>query len=269
MKPKSARSALKSRALATLLPLLLLASGCDLAIADHGEKATAEWKKTYELQPGGRFEVANVNGKVQVTAGEGNTVEVVATKTGSGGTQEAAKEALEKIQIAESVSGGEIKIETKVERSGDWGRRGTTVDYVIRVPSGIDVKAVTVNGGVDIRGITGKVIAEATNGGVRGRDLGGAIEASTTNGGVDIELSKVAGAGVTLECTNGGITLRLPADAKASIAARVTNGGIDTGGLAIQTVGTANSRRLDGDLNGGGPRISLEGTNGGIKIGPR
>ena len=269
MKPKSARSALKSRALGTLLPLLLVASGCDLAIADHAEKATVEWKKTYELQPGGRFDVSNVNGKVQVMPGDGNTVEVVATKTGSGSTQEAAKEALAKIEIAESVSGGEIKLETKVERSGDWGRRGTSVDYVIRVPAGAEVKAVTVNGGVELRGLTGKVFAEATNGGVRGRDIGGAIEASTTNGGVDVELTKVSDAGVKLECTNGGIVLRLPADAKASIAARVTNGGIDTGGLAIQTVGSASNRRLDGDLNGGGPRISLEGTNGGIKIGPR
>lgn len=269
MKPKSARSALTSRALATLLPLLLVASGCDLAMADHAEKATAEWKKTYELQPGGRFEVANVNGKVQVFPGDGNTIEVVATKTGSGGSQEAAKEALDKIQITESVSGGEIKIETKVERSGDWGRRGTSVEYVIRVPAGIDLKATTVNGGVDIRGLTGKVVAEATNGGVRGRDISGAIDASTTNGGVDVELSRVSNDGVKLECTNGGITLRLPADAKASIAARVTNGGIDTGGLSLQTIGSASNRRLDGDLNGGGPRISLEGTNGGIKIGPR
>ena len=109
MKPKSAQSTLKIRALATLLPLLVVASaGCDIAMADHSQKATAEWKKTYEIQPGGRFEVTNVNGKIDVQPADGNTVEVVATKIGSGATPEAAKEALDRIKIEESVSAGVV-----------------------------------------------------------------------------------------------------------------------------------------------------------------
>jgi hypothetical protein len=72
--------------------------------------------------------------------------------------------------------------------------------------------------------------------------------------------------GVKLACTNGGIKLSLPADARASVSARITNGGIVTDGLAFETRGSSSRRRLDGDLNGGGPRISLEGTNGGIRI---
>jgi len=126
-----------------------------------------------------------------------------------------------------------------------------------------------VNGGVELPGLTGRVNAEATNGGVRGRDIGGAIEATTTNGGVEMDLAAVAPGGVKLECTNGGIILRLPSDAKATIAARITNGGIDTKGLNLQSRGESSNRRLDGDLNGGGPRIALEGTNGGIEISAR
>jgi hypothetical protein len=268
--PKSARVALTSRALATLLPLLLVASGgCDIAMADHSEKATAEWRKSYPLAAGGRVEISNVNGKVEVLAGDGSSVEVYAKKTGSAGSPEAAKEALERIQIAESSSGNEVKIETKITRSAGWNHSGATVEYVVRVPKSVDLKAVTVNGGVEVSGVEGRVVAEATNGGVRGRDIAGPLEASTTNGGVDVEVSRLSDAGLKLECTNGGIVLKLPADAKASIAARVTNGGIDTNNLSIQTVGEASNRRLNGDLNGGGPRISLEGTNGGIKISAR
>lgn len=267
--PRSARPALKSSALATLIPLLLIAGGCDIAMADHSEKATAEWKKTFQLTAGGRVEISNVNGKVEVLAGDGNSVEVYAKKTGSAGTPEGAKEALGRIEIAETASAGEVKIETKITRSGGWHNSGATVEYVVRVPKNIDLKAVTVNGGVEVRGVEGRVIAEATNGGVRGREISGPLEASTTNGGVDVEVTRITDAGLKLECTNGGIVLKLPSDAKASIAARVTNGGIDTNNLAIQTVGEASNRRLNGDLNGGGPRISLEGTNGGIKISAR
>ena len=256
------------RLLACLLPVLLAASaGCDIAMADQKEKATADWRKSYQLQAGGRVEISNVNGKIRVLPSTGNTVEVVATKTGRGPTQEAAKASLERVEIRESQSDRGITIETHFPRaSGMFENNHASVEYELRVPASAEVKATTVNGGVEINGVEGRIIAEATNGGIEGRGIGGPIDATTTNGGVDVELTKVAESGVKLECTNGGITLRLPGDARASISARVTNGGIDTGGLALKARGEATRRRLDGDLNGGGPRITLEGTNGGITL---
>src|SRR6185295_1048568 len=118
--------------------------------------------------------------------------------------------------------------------------------------------------GIELRGLTGRVTAGATNGGIIGRDIAGPIDASTVNGGVEIGLSEVAESGVKLECTNGGIKLQLPRDAKADIAARISNGGIETSNLQLDSSAEASRRQLDGRLNGGGPRIRLEGTNGGI-----
>ncbi len=259
------------RLAALMLPLVLASAACDIAMADHKEKETAEWRKTYELQPGGRLELGNVNGKIDVQAGTGNTVEVVAEKIGHGPTKEAAREALGRIDIKDEASPTLVKIETKIERgqSGLFGGGNLQVRYTVRVPANLEVHVSTVNGGVDVTGANGRVVAECTNGGVRGREIGGAFEGTTTNGGVDVELAKVADAGVKLETTNGGIRLRLPSSAKASISARITNGGIDTDGLTIDTIGESSKRRLDGQLNGGGPRIQLEGTNGGIRISSR
>ena len=72
-----------------------------------------------------------------------------------------------------------------------------------------------------------------------------------------------------LECTNGGIRVRLPREAKATISARISNGGINADGLAIETIGDQSRRRLEGRLNGGGPRLEIEGTNGGITLNGR
>jgi hypothetical protein len=259
-------------ALGAILPVLLVASaGCDIAMAEHKAKETSEWRKTYDLQPGGRVEIGNVNGKIQVVPGEGNKVEVVATKIGHAMTSEAAKEALNGIEILEDVSATGIKIQTRIARRGGGGLFGGSnlqVEYMVRMPIDAELKASTVNGGVEVTGLSGKVNAEATNGGVHLRDVTGGVEASTTNGGVDVDLAKLSEAGVKLECTNGGIRLRLPADSKASISARQTNGGIETSGLNLDS--NENSRkRLDARLNGGGARIELEGTNGGIRISSR
>lgn len=254
------------------LPVMFVASaGCDIAMADHKEKETSEWRKTYELQPGGRVEIGNVNGKIEVVAGEGNTVEIVAMKISHGVSREVAKEALSRIEITEDVTAAAVRIETKMQRStgGLFGGGGLQVDYTVRVPMTAEIKASTVNGGVEITGLGGKINAETTNGGIKVRDVTGSVDASTTNGGVDVDLAKLSDSGVKLECTNGGIKLRLPSDSKASISARITNGGIETNGLTLDPASAQSKRRLDARLNGGGARIDIEGTNGGIRISSR
>jgi len=258
-----------------VFPVLVVASaaaaGCDIAMADLRQKETVEWRKNYDLQPGGQLEISNVNGKIEVQPGTGNSVEVVAEKSARAGSVEAAREAIGRIEIQEKVSPTNVRIETKTQRGsgGFFGGWNQEVRYMVKVPPSLEVRLTTVNGGIEISGLKGRVVAEATNGGVKAHDISGAIDASTTNGGVEVDLADVADSGVKLGCTNGGIRLRLPASAKATISARITNGGIATEGISVETSGEASRRRLEGRLNGGGPRIELEGTNGGIRIGAR
>ena len=261
---------LRRRLPALLLPVLLACAGCDIVTADFRSEETAEWRRTYQLAPEGRVEIGNVNGKIDVQPGDGNVVEIVALKKAKGPSPEAAKAALERITIEEDASPARIKVDTKLARtSGLFNGGGLQVDYRVKVPAGAEVKFTTVNGGIDLVGLKGRINAETTNGGVHGRDLAGQIVASTTNGGLDIDLLRMPEGGVKLECTNGGIKLRLPRDAKATISARITNGGISQSDLQIEGSGDNNRRRLEGRLNGGGPRIDIEGTNGGITLSAR
>jgi DUF4097 and DUF4098 domain-containing protein YvlB len=257
---------------AVLIPLLVVVGtasyGCDLVTADLKAKETAEWRKTYQLQPGGRVEISNANGKIEVTPSADNSVEIVATKVARGATAEAAKANLERIEIHEETGEAGIKVETRVARSTGL-LNSIEVQYKVKVPAAAEVRFTTVNGGIELSGLAGQVTAETTNGGIRARDVAGSIEASTTNGGVDVELTQVSQPGVKLECTNGGIKLRIPADAKATISASVTNGGIGINEIPGLETSESTRRRLEARLNGGGPNIRLSGTNGGIQIGPR
>jgi hypothetical protein len=258
-----------------VLPVLVVASaaatGCDLAMAHLNQKETAEWRKTYEVRPGGRLEISNINGRIDVEPSTGNTVEVVAEKSARAGSIDMAKDALARIEIHETASPTDVRIETKVQRQagGLFSRASQEVHYIVKVPALLEVRFSTVNGGIELRGLKGRITAETTNGGVKAHDVSGSIDASTTNGGVEVELTQVAESGVKLGCTNGGIELTLPSDARATISARVTNGGINTDGVKMETVGESTHRHLDARLNGGGPRIDIEGTNGGIRIASR
>jgi DUF4097 and DUF4098 domain-containing protein YvlB len=270
--PRRARTIPRHTRMALLLlPLAVAASaGCDLAMADYKQKETAEWRKSYELQPGGRVEITNVNGKIDVQPASGNTVEIVAQKSARAGSSEAAKQALERIEIQESSSPAGVRVETKLQRNqgGLFGGANQMVEYVVKVPAGAEVKFTTVNGGIELHGLKGRINAETTNGGIKARDVSGSIDASTTNGGVEVDLAQLSSGGVKLGCTNGGIELRLPSDSRATISARIVNGGINTSGLEVEKTGSSR-RHLDGRMNGGGARIDIEGVNGGIRIGAR
>ena len=209
----------------------------------------------------------NVNGRIHVTGGAGNAVEVTAEKIGKGSTQEAARDALRRLEIREDATPDRVRLETRVPTgAGMFNRGGAEVRYTIRVPAGAHLKLETVNGGIEVRDVQGRTEASTTNGGIVARGLAGPVDASTTNGGIELEVDAVSADGIRMECTNGGLRLRLPRDARADVSARVTNGGISLTDLPLEIVGEQSRRRLEGRLNGGGPRVEIEGTNGGIRI---
>ena len=248
----------RTRLARLVIPLVVLSAstaGCDIAMAHLNEKETAEWRRTYELQPGGRVEISNVNGKIDVEPSTGNTVEVVAEKTARAAAGTPPKRPSAGLRSWKPRHppryGSRPGFRSKL--GGLMSRGSQQVHYIVKVPAGAEVNFKTVNGGIELSGLKGRVNAETTNGGIKAHEVSGYIDASTTNGGVEVELAQLSESGVKLGCTNGGIELRLPASSKATISARITNGGIDTSGLELETTGEKSRRRLDGRLNGGGP----------------
>jgi DUF4097 and DUF4098 domain-containing protein YvlB len=262
---------LRFRFFPALILVAALGAGCDINVGENGfsmdvaaGKAQDEWTRTYTLGAGGRVEIVNINGTIDVTASDGQAVSVRAERITKASNDEAARELLKKVEIVETASTDSVRIETKVPKMS-WGRSGHEVRYYVKVPKGLSMNFETVNGGVRLANVDGQIVASTTNGGVRGKGLRGTVKAGTTNGGVEVELTDITG-DVDLETTNGGIRLQLPEKAKASVEARCTNGGISVDdSLSVETA-EKSRRRFRGAMNGGGHRVSLETTNGGIRI---
>lgn len=253
-------------ALATFAALPALGA-CNLQISDQAE-AKSEWKKDYAVAAGASLEIRNTNGPIDVEAVDGTTISVVAERIAKAATDQAAKEAAEGIEIRETVSGSGIVLDAKTSVSGiviGIGGGGRQVKFHIKAPKGTTLRLSNTNGTIDVRDITGDVNLSTTNGRIRGAGLAGAARVETTNGEVDLDYTAMPAGGVTVETTNGGVSVRLPTDAKARLEARVTNGGIDTEGLNV-SVSEQSRRRLSATLNGGGPEVRVETTNGGVRI---
>jgi hypothetical protein len=269
----------------------LTLAACDIAVTGDGGfhfdiaagKAQDEWTRTYEIPSGGRIEVININGRITAEASDGSAVEVRAERTAKAATEEGAKDLLGRIEMREEVGEARVRVEVRPPRTN--GPSGHEITWTVKIPRGVAVDLRTVNGQVKLVGLQGDIRARTTNGGITGTAIvANVVDAAVTNGGVEIELARAATSGsLDLEAVNGGVTLLLPPDSKADIAARCTNGGISVDNLDVRVTDEDHRnvnefeekiegrkrfrRRLNGQLNGGGAKLTLETVNGGVRIG--
>jgi hypothetical protein len=236
--------------------------GCVGNLALNG-RATDEWTRSYQLLPGGEVQVGNTNGRIDVEAVDGNTVEIRAERIAKATTDGAAQELLPRIKIEEDVRPDRIDVHT-AHMSGIMVGASMEVRYHVRAPKSAKIRVTNTNGLISLEGLAGSVEAHTTNGGVRASNLTGSLEASATNGGVNADFETIQH-DIRLSTTNGGVSIGLPESAKANVSASCTNGGISLNGVKME-VTEQSRRRLEGKINGGGSNIELKTTNGGIRI---
>jgi hypothetical protein len=247
-----------------------------LAVAAPAAAATREktLENVYPLDAGGRVVVENVNGTVAVTSWDRDEVRVVARKRVRAGSAERASAGLAALKVMVAAKPDELRVRTRHPRHGVDGVLGwlrgagvsSSVSYELTVPHGVRLDAETVNGRIDLDGVDGDLTLTTVNGSIRVRDARGRLEADTVNGRIDVELVAVApAADLAFSTTNGSIEVALPEDIRTRLEVRTTNGGIDVD-FPVEVQGTWGSRRVDADINGGGGRLTVSTTNGGIHI---
>ena len=102
-------------------------------------------------------------------------------------------------QLRANVSGGDVTSEGPEE--GSW-----TIHFLVRVPSGINMKAETHNGPLSFKHVNGTVEAHTQNGPISVQDCTGNINADAHNG--PISVSGASGK-VKAQAQNGPVTIRL------------------------------------------------------------
>jgi Putative adhesin len=251
-----------------LLPAAFAVGACDLSLGNMTGRATEEWTHTYPLSKGGEVHIGNTNGKIEVEGVDGNTVEVRAEKIAKSATEDAARELLPRIKINEDAKPDRVSVETE-KISGIMIGAGFEVRYHVKAPKDAVINLTNTNGVIALTGLAGKVSAHTTNGSVTGKTLTGGMDGRTTNGSVNIDMASVGSQKISLHTTNGSVTLSLPDAAKADIDASCTNGGINVSRLDKLEITDRSRRHIEGKLNGGGTSITLETTNGAIRVRPR
>jgi hypothetical protein len=241
------------------------------------------WDWSGTVSPGRWLYVRNMNGAVRVEATTGNTVEVVAYKRAN----RRANPDDVRITVEQRPSRGDVVIcaiwneRTRCDEDGystrgndrdrnwwDWrdnDRGSVNVEFVVRLPKGVNITASSVNGGIEIDGADGEVVARTVNGGIRARSSRGPVSAHTVNGALDIRTAVLGEGPLDYSTTNGGITLEIPENANLDVELRTVNGGISSD-FPLTVQGRFTRRNVHGTIGRGGQRLRLSTTNGSIQL---
>jgi hypothetical protein len=255
-------------ALALAAVLLLVVSGAASALE---KEETID--QTFPLATGGEVSIRNVNGSIQVATWDRDEVRVVAVKKVRASSGGRADEILARTKVSIETSADRVSVKTELPKSSGgflaWvfgNDSSASVSYEVTVPDRADVEVGTTNGKLKVRDVAGRVDASSTNGSIDLAGIRGSVDASTTNGSVSVALAEIVGdQDMSFSSTNGGIRVTVPRSAHLSIRASTTNGGIHLDDLAAD-IRSKSRRRLVADVNGGGPRMHVSTTNGGIRI---
>jgi hypothetical protein len=173
-----------------------------------------------------------------------------------------------------SIRVGDLQGRVTAKTSGgslDFGNiRGT----VLGKTSGGSIRIGDCSGDLDVHTSGGGIRVGHTNGSVQARTSGGSIEleavdgavtAQTSGGSIHASLTKSPSADCLFETSGGGITVSAPADLKADLDAQTSGGRVSTD-FPVTVTGELNPQKLFAEINGGGPRLTLRTSGGGIRL---
>ena len=234
---------------------LLLATAVSSAVAAQGDY---QWRGP--IARGSFVEIRGINGDVRAERSTSGEVEVSAKVDGE------ESESSVKIHLVRHENGVTVCTVFPGEREcrplGETGP-GARVDFIVRVPEGVNFLGSTVNGGVEAESLKSDVQAYTVNGQVRVSTTG-TVQAKTVNGSITASLLKPFWTKAPeLSTVNGGIKLVLPPSANASVTAATKNGKILTD---FNAKGRVTEQEMVGRIGSGGRSLVLRSVNGTIEL---
>ena len=235
------------------------------------QRETDAYQWSGRIPAGAWLRMRNINGRIRVVAGSGETAEVTADKTWRRGNPDQVR--IEMVRDGDNVTICAIWHENVRCGPDGYSGRGRTergndvaVEFTVRLPRGVNVQLNTVNGGLSVEGATGQVEAETVNGGINVTSTAGPVSAETTNGSITATMgADRLENDVEFETVNGSITLTLPASINANLEMRTVNGSLSSD-FPITISGRIRPRSLNATLGSGGRTLEVRTVNGSIRI---
>lgn len=123
----------------------------------------------------------------------------------------------------------------------------------------------TSGGSITVEEVAENVRADTSGGSISIRGAGGRVDADTSGGSVTAYFEAGNGQGGSLSTSGGRITAYVDPDEALDIEASSSGGGVNVD-IPIMVQGKISRSSIRGQLNGGGPTLSLHTSGGGVSV---
>jgi len=222
-----------------------------------------EIRKSFELQPGTRIEIAGINGKVDVQTSDTKTAEVYVIRTAE------SRDSLNRREVTVEQTAAGLVIKGRQVSHGFWEHLfGTkaTEDVTIKAPRAIALTIRGVNGRVTTGGVDGAIAAKGINGEVELGDANESAEITGINGNVSVGLNKLGNTGARVSGINGNIELRLGTGLNADLTAKGMNGNVRSETSDVTVDKDEYGSHYSAKIGSGGSLITISGINGNVRL---
>lgn len=256
----------------------LAVSGAIAPAHAQARQTDDSFRWTGRAAAGAWLNVRNVNGSIRVEPGTGNEVEVRATKSWRRGDPDDVRIVVTRygpgdrdVLVCALWNDDAVCTEdgSRNRRSGDRNRNrnhDVSVQMVVTVPQGVHVAGSSVNGNVDVTGVSGQVRASSVNGNVRAESSGGPVEGKAVNGNVFARMARISGTeDLTYSTVNGNVRVEFSDELNADIEMSTVNGGFETN-FPLPLRGRINPKHIRATVGNGGQRIKLSTVNGSVEL---
>ena len=280
---------------------LALAAGLAGLSAAAGAATTDETEHEFVVAAGEELVVDIDDGAVSIQTHDENRAVVRVYRTVRAGSEEAERAVLDMHRLSVVHERGQLRLKGRLPKEArrlyrgmaEFGARFEVLvpkrfDARIRTSDGdvslaglegaLDLKtsdgAVSVQGGggrldartsdgdIAVRGFSGSIALQTSDGHIEVEGSGGRLEARTSDGDILASLDSIKD-GCTLATSDGHIEVRVDAAAAITLDGRVADGRIRSD---LPVAGSVGRNRVEGDLNGGGPLLSMRTSDGDIRI---
>ncbi|HEY2325372.1 MAG TPA: DUF4097 family beta strand repeat-containing protein [Thermoanaerobaculia bacterium] len=158
-------------------------------------------------------------------------------------------------------SGGDLRV---ASATGTMNVHSSGGDIDIENAGGA-LEAKTSGGSIEIGHAGSTLYAHSSGGNIRIREALDTIDASTSGGSIHAHLLRQPHGDSRLSTSGGDVVVEVPANLGAAVDAHTSGGDIDTD-LPVTIMGRKADDNLVGTIGGGGPRLVLRTSGGGISL---
>jgi DUF4097 and DUF4098 domain-containing protein YvlB len=163
--------------------------------------------------------------------------------------------------VEAKTSGGDLSVASADGRVDVYSSGGGI--RIGEAASGVQAK--TSGGSIEIRRAGGDLYARTSGGGINIGEAFGAVDAQTSGGSIRARLAQQPHNDSRLSTSGGSITVAIAPSVAVDLDAHTSGGGVDTD-IPVTLLGRQSESSMEGKINGGGPKLVLRSSGGGIRI---